>query len=173
MADGPARLAVTEETVVVCGFHAHLAHIELDALHVLLRIVVLGMVHVQFLILRAAGIDCLPKLAVPRGGEPPRVAVVEQAHAAIDNILQRVETIQVEGFLGNFGLAPSQLYTLPEVLVVQVQVGLLEVGEEGHAAEAPQFAVRVLGFDIAVPFRRIADGIQQLGQVLHVLLVGL
>ena len=65
VADDPANIVVLEEVFVVLEFLAHLAHVEMTFLHVLLRIVVLGMVHVQFLILRAAGVDGLPQFAVP------------------------------------------------------------------------------------------------------------
>ena len=52
-----------------------------------------------------------------------------------------------------------------------IEVFLCEVGKDGHTLEAPVPSVGVVAAGIGVPSMRVVDGIEHLGQVLHVFLV--
>ena len=59
---------------------------------------------------------------------------------------------------------------LPEVLVVVAQVGAVEVVEDGQAGGAEEARAAVVA-DVLLPLVGAVDGVEQLGEVLHLLLV--
>ena len=154
----------------------------LHILDVLRRLAVNDVVHVA-LIARAAGVGSLVERQVPVLPCPPRVALVEQVQVGSAVVVagghHRLQLAIVEIAKSRsyhafplFFLPPCVLHVLPEVLVVVLQVGGLEVLEDGYAVKAVHLAVGVVGLGIVSPRSGVEDGKEHLGEILHVHLVG-